>query len=59
MQTNWDYTDLADAYMKRPDYAPSAIDKIIKTASVKSGDLVCDIGAGTGHLTKCLLKFGL
>jgi ubiquinone/menaquinone biosynthesis C-methylase UbiE len=59
MKTNWDYTDLADAYLKRPDYAPQAIDKMVALANCNNGDLVCDIGAGTGHLTKLLLDRNL
>ena len=51
MKTEWDYTALADAYLKRPDYAQSAIDKMLKNAGVKQGDTVCDVGAGAAHLT--------
>ena len=28
MKTEWDYTDLAEAYLKRPGYAQSAIEKM-------------------------------
>ena len=28
MKTKWDYTELAEAYLKRPDYSASAIQKI-------------------------------
>jgi hypothetical protein len=28
MKTEWDYTALADAYLKRPDYADEAIDAL-------------------------------
>lgn len=59
MKTEWDYTDLADAYLKRPDYAQSAIDEMLKTANVKQGDNVCDVGAGAAHLTLKLAEFGL
>lgn len=51
MKTEWDYSDLAEAYLKRPDYADAAIDAMISTAGVKSGAQVCDIGAGVAHLT--------
>lgn len=27
MKTEWDYTNLADAYLKRPDYAQTAIER--------------------------------
>lgn len=59
MKTEWDYTNLAEAYLQRPDYAPSAIAQMLATAGVKSGDPACDVGAGAAHLTLELAKFGL
>jgi len=59
MKTEWDYTKLAEAYLKRPDYASAAIDRIISCAGVEKGAPVCDIGAGVGHLTIPLAKRGL
>jgi len=59
MKTTWDYTELATAYLKRPDYAESAIQWLIATAGVRPGDAVCDVGAGVGHLTRMLCKQGL
>lgn len=59
MKTEWDYTELAQAYLKRPDYAQDAIDKMLKTADVKRGDTVCDVGAGAAHLTMKLAEAGL
>jgi len=59
MRTEWDYTDLAEAYLKRPDYAQSAIDAMLKIAEVKKGDAVCDVGAGAAHLTLKLAEYGL
>jgi len=59
MKTEWDYTKLADAYMKRADYSSEVISEILEITQTKKGDKVCDIGAGTGHLTKLLLKEGL
>jgi ubiquinone/menaquinone biosynthesis C-methylase UbiE len=59
MKTEWDYTDLAEAYLKRPDYAQSAIDKMLQTAGVHKGDAVCDVGAGAAHLTLKLAEYGL
>lgn len=59
MKTEWDYTDLAAAYLKRPDYAQSAIDNMLKTAGLKKGDVVCDVGAGAAHLTLKLAEYGL
>lgn len=58
MKTEWDYTSLADAYLKRPDYADAAIDGMLKVAEVPSGAAVCDIGAGVGHLTLMLAARG-
>lgn len=51
MKTEWDYTRLADAYLKRPDYSNDAIEKMISIAGIKKGDKVCDVGAGAAHLT--------
>lgn len=59
MKTEWDYTDLAEAYLKRPDYAQSAVDKMFQTADVKKGDEACDVGAGAAHLTLRLAEYGL
>ncbi len=56
MKTEWDYTKLADAYLKRPDYSDDAIDAMIKAAGIKDGDMVCDIGAGVAHLTLMLAQ---
>lgn len=54
MKTEWDYTSLADAYLKRPDYADAAIDAMLSIAGIAKGDPVCDIGAGVAHLTLML-----
>ncbi|MEZ3508131.1 MAG: methyltransferase domain-containing protein [Lachnospiraceae bacterium] len=59
MKTEWDYTDLAEAYLKRPDYAQSAINKMFEISGIKEGDDVCDIGAGAAHLTIKLAERGL
>lgn len=59
MKTEWDYTNLAEAYLHRPEYAPSAISAMLDTAGVKPGDAACDVGAGAAHLTLELAKFGL
>lgn len=59
MKTEWDYTELAEAYLKRSDYAQEAIDKMLETAGVKKGDNACDVGAGAAHLTLKLAEFGL
>jgi ubiquinone/menaquinone biosynthesis C-methylase UbiE len=54
MKTDWDYTELADAYLKRPDYSPQALTEMLRVAGVSSGVDICDVGAGVGHLTKVL-----
>ena len=62
MKTEWDYTELAKAYLKRPDYAVEAIDRMLEIANVHKGgteELVCDVGAGAAHLTLLLAKKGL
>lgn len=58
MKTEWDYTDLAEAYLKRPDYALDAIDEMLELAGVQRGDRVCDVGAGAAHLTRILAQKG-
>jgi hypothetical protein len=37
MKTEWDSTELAEAYLKRPDYAQEAIDKMLEISGVKKG----------------------
>jgi ubiquinone/menaquinone biosynthesis C-methylase UbiE len=59
MKTQWDYTDLADAYIKRPDYSGEAINELFNLMGITQGQFACDIGAGVGHLTRHLLKKGL
>ena len=59
METEWDYTNLADAYLQRPDYAPAAIGALLKIAGVNEGVAVCDVGAGVAHLTLMLADAGL
>lgn len=59
MKTEWDYTELAEAYLKRPDYAQEAIDKMLGIAGMKKGDYACDVGAGAAHLTLKLTEYGL
>jgi ubiquinone/menaquinone biosynthesis C-methylase UbiE len=59
MKTEWDYTGLAEAYLKRPDYADAAIDAMLAVANKKSGDSFCDVGAGVAHLTLMLAGRGM
>lgn len=51
MKTSWDYTELAAAYLKRPDYSGTAIDSMVKIANVTEGATICDVGAGVAHLS--------
>lgn len=54
MKTEWDYTDLADAYLQRPDYSSIAIDSMLSIAGIGADSKVCDVGAGVAHLTLML-----
>ena len=56
---NWDYTQHATHYDKRADYSEKAIDKLVEITACSPMKLVADIGAGTGKLSKELLKRGL
>lgn len=55
----WDYTTLASAYQKRPNYPQAIIDQIIDFTGLQAGDDVCDMGAGTANLSILLAKKGL
>ncbi len=59
MRIEWDYTDVADGYRHRPDYAPQTLPWLAEVCPLRSGQRVCDVGAGTGHLTRLLLAQGL
>lgn len=58
MQVTWDYTKLANAYIKRPAYSIDAIDQMCHLIGLNTNSSICDIGAGTGHLTMELSKKG-
>jgi ubiquinone/menaquinone biosynthesis C-methylase UbiE len=58
MKTEWDYSELADAYLDRPPYSMEALNELYRLAGLKPGALVCDIGAGVAHLTIPLLEAG-
>ena len=59
MKLEWDYTTLADAYLKRPDYADAAIDAMLSIAGARKGSKICDVGAGVAHLTLMLAARGI
>jgi ubiquinone/menaquinone biosynthesis C-methylase UbiE len=56
MKTEWDYTDLAQAYLKRPDYSSAAIDALLRICGLNDRSSVCDVGAGVAHLTLMLAE---
>jgi ubiquinone/menaquinone biosynthesis C-methylase UbiE len=51
MKTQWDYSELADAYLERPAYSQEVLDDLCSVAGLEKGCTVCDIGAGVAHLT--------
>ena len=55
-QVSWDYTEHASHYDKRADYSYDAIKDLVTAMGCARGKPVADIGAGTGKLTKELLK---
>lgn len=59
MHVNWDYSEHAEFYDKRADYSEKAIAELIKMTGCIPQTPIADIGAGTGKLTKELLKCGL
>jgi ubiquinone/menaquinone biosynthesis C-methylase UbiE len=58
-KVEWDYTEHASHYDKRADYSDEAIKQLIEVTGCKAGKPVAEVGAGTGKLTKELLKHGL
>ena len=58
IKTEWDYSELADAYLYRPPYSMDALNELYRLAGLRPGALVCDIGAGAAHLTIPLLEAG-
>jgi SAM-dependent methyltransferase len=59
MPIEWDYTAVAQSYLKRPPYAPVAIAALLRTTEAHDGMRACDVGAGTGNLTLPLATAGL
>jgi len=59
LKVTWDYTEHAAHYDQRADYSYEAIGHLLRSTACVSGKPIADIGAGTGKLTKELLKHGL
>ena len=59
MKTAWDYTSLAEAYVKRPDYSTDAIAELYRITGTTGTEQVCDVGAGVAHLTLHHARKGL
>lgn len=55
----WDYTEHASHYDKRADYSIEAIDELLRATGCTPATPVAEVGAGTGKLTKELLRCGL
>jgi ubiquinone/menaquinone biosynthesis C-methylase UbiE len=58
-KVNWDYTEHASHYDKRADYSYDAITQLLTATGCNPQKAIAEIGAGTGKLTKELLKHGL
>lgn len=58
-KVDWDYTEHASHYDKRADYSFEAIKDLLTATGCAPNQSVAEIGAGTGKLTKELLKHGL
>lgn len=56
MKTDWNYTELAESYLERPDYSVQAIDNMLEQMHLSANAKVCDVGAGVAHLTKLLAR---
>jgi ubiquinone/menaquinone biosynthesis C-methylase UbiE len=58
-KVDWDYTEHASYYDKRADYSYDAIKELVAAMGCVPQNPVAEVGAGTGKLTKELLKHGL
>jgi ubiquinone/menaquinone biosynthesis C-methylase UbiE len=56
VEIKWDYTNLSKRYDKRVDYSEILLSTMIRLLSLPKNSLVVDAGAGTGKLTKFLVK---
>jgi ubiquinone/menaquinone biosynthesis C-methylase UbiE len=55
-EVNWNYTSLAKHYDNRVDYAKNIVSFIAQEENLLQNSRVAEIGAGTGKLTKLLIK---
>ena len=58
MKTNWDYTERAHTYDDRAEYSSKAVSNLLRKINCISTKTIADIGAGTGKLTKHIIKTG-
>ena len=59
MKTNWDYSERAHTYDNRADYGFKAVSNLLNKINCLPTKVVADIGAGTGKLTKHIIKTGV
>ena len=59
MKTNWDYSERAHTYDNRAEYGVKAISDLLNKINCSPTKVVADIGAGTGKLTKHIIKTGV
>jgi ubiquinone/menaquinone biosynthesis C-methylase UbiE len=58
LKTEWDYSNLAKAYLARPQYSRDVVDALFAISGTKKMDKTCDVGAGVGHLTSHHIRAG-
>lgn len=58
MKTEWNYSELAEAYLRRPGYSSEALRQVFSRVQLIESSKACDVGAGVGHLTLELASTG-
>ena len=58
--TRWVFNRLAADYLRRPDYPPALVKRLLELAghAGEAGAAVAELGAGVGHLTLPLARLG-